>query len=337
MSLRVLFLRRQKMGGLATLSRLAAEGLEEFGIEAVIDDAEDWIPDKTGWMVDRKVTPLVKRAAQGFDLVHAWGYRASWACSEALYVRSPWIYSAYDMPSTTQAQLIDRLNAARRGLCSSRSLYDVLHAADAMSLEIVSPACDVLDEPLEQEVERQRLELPEDDFLIVAAGRSVPNRGFEALAEAMSGVLATHPEARLTLIITGPVSESLRTAVRSAPDRIQILPPQPSLAPWLAAANLTVVPSRRQSFSMAGAEAMSLGKPTLLRRTPGLDEMAVDGHSAFYFDSDEELADRICQIIESPISREAMKHSARSRTIDRFSKQELARRLAQIYRDVLDR
>ncbi len=137
--MRVLFIRRQKVGGIATYSDALARELENHGIEVVIDDAEDWIPNETGFATDRRVTKLVKKAAQGFDLVHAWGYRPAWACSEAFYLRSPWIFTAYDIPKTTNSQLIDRLNAARTGLCVTRAVKLKLEAADTINLELVPP------------------------------------------------------------------------------------------------------------------------------------------------------------------------------------------------------
>ena len=46
--MRVLILRRQEFGGIATYTNLLADALHDEDIEAIVDDAEDWIPNKKG-------------------------------------------------------------------------------------------------------------------------------------------------------------------------------------------------------------------------------------------------------------------------------------------------
>lgn len=334
--IRVLFVRRQKQGGMAAYASALAEGLDAFNIEAVIDDAEEWIPSKTGWMTDRQVSRSLKRAAQGFDLIHAFGYRTAWACSQAFYVRQPWVYTAYDMPKTTHPQLVDRLNAARRGLCSTRAVRDALSAAETLHLQVATPCTPPLPSRAQLE-DRPRLGLDKGDFVIFAAGRWAPERGLESLLRAFPDVLPQHPEARLVISAPGSLPDEARELVSAAPDRIEIIKPQPSLAPWMASADVVVIPSTRAGFSMTAAEAMTVGTPCLIRRVDGLSEMAADGESAFYYEEDDDLAGKLILLAEAPMTLEAVGRSAAVRAMQRFSQEQQAEDMARLFRDLLDR
>jgi glycosyltransferase involved in cell wall biosynthesis len=326
--LRVLFIRRQKTGGVATLTDAWSEALDDFGIEAVIDDTESWIPNETGWHVDRNVSKLVKRAAQGFDLVHAFGYRAAWACSEAFYVRQPWLFSAYDMPKTTHHQLMDRLNAARRGVCATRAIMEELAGADCLNLEVLNPGVRALPPAMDHLEAKRLIGLPHDAFVLFACGRE--DSGIGELAAALPEILESHPHVHLCLAVLG--DHGMRSG-----DLMTVMGKQPSLHPWMSAADLVVVPGRKQGFSMTALEAMSLGRPVLMRRSGGLGEMAVDGVSAFYVDEGDSLAGAVVRIVDAPIARETVGNAGRIRVEERFSVAESARRLADLYKDLVER
>lgn len=333
--MRILFIRRQHFGGIATYSNNLAAALNARGIEVVIDDAEGWIPKKTGWLNDRNVSKLVRKAAQGFDLVHAFGYRSAWACSEAFYVKFPWVYTAYDMPKTTHTHLIDRLNAGKRGLCSSRALQDKLTESEALHLHLTTPCIPTPDEMPDQVEERARLELPQEAFIILAAGNGDKASGIATLLESFPDVVQLQPSAFLVLVLTGDATEEIKQLIALNTGHIKVIKTQPSLLHWMACANLVVVPNRNASFSMIGAESMSVGTPVLFRRDGGLGEMASDGYSGWYFDEDEELTNRLSRIIDAPLALEAMKSACRVRAMDRFGADEAAEEIASIYRRIL--
>lgn len=328
--LRVLFIRRQKTGGMAALSEAWAEALDDLGIEAVIDDAESWIPNETGWQVDRSVTKSVRKAMQGFDLVHAFGYRTAWACSEALYVRQPWVYSAFDMPKTTHHQLVDRLNAARRGICPTRAVMEELTAADVLNLEVINPGIRPMPPATDHGEAKRLIGLPHDAFVLFACGRDLPENNLGDLVAALPQISEEHPHVHLCLAVHG--DHGLRSN-----HAMTIIGKQPSLHPWISAADLVVVPGRKLGFSMTALEAMTLKRPVLMRRGGGLGEMAVDGVSAFYVDAEDSLAAAIIRIIDAPIARETVANAGQIRAEERFDVAESARRLADLYRDLTER
>ncbi|MBL8065759.1 MAG: glycosyltransferase family 4 protein [Chthonomonadaceae bacterium] len=326
--MRVLALRRQTTGSAKTLLDGLVLALDQQGIELVVDDAGDWIPDRTGPSVDKEVSKLVKRAAQGFDMVHAWGYRAAWACSEAFYLRSPWVYTAYDIPKTTRSELIDRLGAAHRGLCSSATVKQVLDEEHTTNLEMIVPGVQAPNEWPTREQAREALGVREDTKLIVAMGQFVMQKGFDPLVEAMATVRSEVHGARLFLSGAGPEPPPVFQ------DGVDIKGPVPDVWAVLPAADLVVVPSLQAGFSLLGAEAMWTGAPVLFRRAGGLVDMADENINAFFFEHDHELGQKIVDILDMELTVESVARSGQLRSQARFKFERFARETAQVYREV---
>lgn len=334
--MRVLFLTRQRKGAVASVCQTLAEALDEFDVEAVIDDASSWIPDKTGWMVDRGVTKKLNNAARGFDIVHAWGYRSAWACSEAFYVRRPWVYTQLDPPRTTHPQLIDRLNAARQGFCSCRLIKEALVQAE--TLHVRTMGVPVLDPPRYDKLdEKRRLGLDPESKVLLASGSWGAEGGLSDAIGAIVDLQSMMPNVQLVLANLTGSREDVEAACMGAPLKIKVIGEQPSLLPWLAASDLCLVTKKRGGVSVTALEAMSLEVPVLARRDTGTDEIAVDGLSAFYYSEDYSLACRIQAILASDVTCEAVGRAGRTRIEDSHSASEIAGSLAARYKQILDR
>jgi glycosyltransferase involved in cell wall biosynthesis len=322
---RVVFLRRQKFGGIATYTELLAQALGGEGVEAVVDDTDDWIPNQTGPGIDREVSVRVRAAARGFDLVHAFGYRAAWACSEALG-KGAWVYTAHDMPKTTHRQLVTRLNEARRGVCSSSAVFRQLETAKAARLALVRPGVPTDRRLLDRAECRRQLGIESDTFLMVAAGRFCVEHSLETaiyVADALPYF------ARLFVSGQGECEPGLRNVAR---ERVTICTSPFSQQTAIAAADVVVVPSTVAGFSFTALEAMLQGVPVAMRRTGGLPEMATDHQTAFYFDSDEELLDLMNHLCHKRELLSEVGRAGRQRALAEFDIARTAREYAEVYR-----
>ncbi len=282
--MRVVALRRQRFGGVATLTSLLVEALDRVGVELVVDDADDWIPNETGGKIDRETSKRVRAAAQGFDLVHAFGYRAAWACSAA-FGNQRWVYTAHDMPKSVHPQLIERLNDARAGACSSQAVHMQLEAAGARRLEVVRPGLPTGRRVLDKKEARAMLGVFEDAFLLVVSGRFCKEHSIDT---AIHVTTALPHFARLYITGQGELESHLR---QIANERTVVTSEPFSQQTAIAAADMVIVPSTVAGHSYTAIEAMLQGTPVALRRTGGLAELADDHRTAFYFETDEELLD----------------------------------------------
>ena len=331
--IRALLLKRQPLGGIASLAEALAGELPNHGVHADIEEASGWIPNETDIRSCKEPSKRLKKIGLQYDLVHAFGYRAAWACSDAYREREAWVYTAYDEPKTTHRLLIDKLNDAQLGFCSSYHVRDVLSEAGASDLFV--RFCGVRPGFSSDTVEAAKQEGPS---VIGALGNLAPQHGFDALISAMEQVWAQLPEATLRLAGEGGQREELeeRAKASSKPGQVELLGHVESAAQFLAGCDLTVVPSRKAGFSMVAAESMALGLPVLLRAVGGLPEMVQDQHTGFLFETDEELGIRIAEILQMPITMSAVGNSAKLRASVVFSIASMAEASASRYRAILE-
>ena len=336
--MKVLFLLRQTVGGMATHARDMQNALAGKDIQVDIEDASIWIPNETGPRHDKSISKKLKQKSEGYDVVHAFGYRTAWACSAAFGHKEAWVYTAYDIPKTTHRVLISHLNDAQTGICASRAVYRALDEAIAIDLTTICPGVRPApeDKPDREEVRRE-LDLPSTAKVVGGFGRLIPERGFRQLVDAMGIVWAGFPEAVLAIGGDGPERTTLENAVKEThrPDQVRILGHMPDAWKFLAALDLCIVPSTRAGFSMVALEAMALGVPVMVRNAGGLTELVETDISGFVFRADEELGQHISEVLDLPLTLQTVGAAGRIRAAETFSLEPCVEGLVEIYRGIV--
>ena len=122
------------------------------------------------------------------------------------------------------------------------------------------------------------------DFLshrrIIAAGRLIPYKGFEAIINAFATLRARHPQWTLDIYGTGESREPMRELISQlgAEDAINIWEPTRALLDEMMVSSLHVSASKIESFGLTMAEAMSVGLPVLSHyRNTGSAYLLADG------------------------------------------------------------
>lgn len=106
---------------------------------------------------------------------------------------------------------------------------------------------------------------------LVAAGRFVREKGIDLLLGAMPGVLASFPQARLTLLGEGPLEEELKERARKLGVHESVIFAGLQQNPWryFRHANLVIVPSRLDGLPYVAVEALAVGTPIVATDCPG--------------------------------------------------------------------
>ncbi|MBI3874467.1 MAG: glycosyltransferase, partial [Verrucomicrobia bacterium] len=107
---------------------------------------------------------------------------------------------------------------------------------------------------------RQRLGLPETDFVFGVVGRFIPSKRHVALIEAFTEASRTFPQARLLVVgsggtESGKISEQIRAS--AAAERIHLTGFQEDPRPFYRAMDLLVAPSVHEGLSNVVLEAMA--------------------------------------------------------------------------------
>lgn len=114
---------------------------------------------------------------------------------------------------------------------------------------------------------------------LVAAGRLSVEKGFDVLLEAVAVAVGEGADLQLDLIGSGPEHDRLAALAAPLADRVRLIPAQPREVLWqhMDAAQVLVVPSRREGLGLVALEAIARGRPVIASRAGGLVEVVHDG------------------------------------------------------------
>ena len=195
--------------------------------------------------------------------------------------------------------------------------------------------------PGEYEIVPNGVLIPEDveaggrEHRLVFAGRQEPRKGLQVLLRAWPEI-RRRTGARLRIAGADPLAvRLLLTRLRVSDDGIDVLGflSQEDLSMELASAKALVAPSLGgESFGMVLTRAFACATPVVASDIPGYrDVMTPETAIGVPPDDPEALADAIDELLADESHREQLGEAARQLAIDRYSWQDIARRLERIY------
>ena len=107
------------------------------------------------------------------------------------------------------------------------------------------------------------------------------------------------------------------------------------LAELISSAEVMVVPSRYEGFSLPAVEALACGTPLVASAAGALPEVVGDAGVLVTPGDVEELVREIGRLLDDPAERDRLSSVARARALDRYSWVAVARQTAEAYEDVI--
>ena len=164
-------------------------------------------------------------------------------------------------------------------------------------------------------------------FNVAVIGRITAQKNQRAVVQAVRELPATDRRWRVWLIgddhLQPKLAAELRNEIRSAGlDEVQLLPPQPNIAPLIARMDAVLVPSLHEGFPNVALEAMALGVPVIASAVGELPHMLENGVSGLILDDvrPQTIARALVQLAgEPPERRRAMAERARARVQTHYS------------------
>jgi glycosyltransferase involved in cell wall biosynthesis len=182
---------------------------------------------------------------------------------------------------------------------------------------------------------RQAARVPGRIIAVASADSAI--KGVGTLLRAV-GKLATDRDVHLVIVgKPAPATERL-AAQLSLADRITFTHglDDEAFSALLASAEIAVVPSLYEGFSLPACEHMASGTPLVASRTGALPEVTGDAAVLVTPGEDEELAAVLRRLHDSPAERAALADLALDRARERFAWSAVARATAEQYRDVME-
>jgi len=186
---------------------------------------------------------------------------------------------------------------------------------------------------------RSRWGVEDDQFLIGAVGRFVPQKNLGALLRILVKLRERQRCPRLMLVGEGPERDTVDAQVRRLGLENQVIFTgwQPLARDLMPAFDLFVLPSLEENFPYAVLEAMAAGRPVITFDTGALAEIVVDGVTGFLVRASDEaaMADAIARLMADTNLAEALGRAGRDRVQKRFSTAVMAAQLGGLYLTLL--
>ncbi|HEX2021348.1 MAG TPA: glycosyltransferase family 4 protein [Candidatus Thermoplasmatota archaeon] len=170
-------------------------------------------------------------------------------------------------------------------------------------------------------------------------GRLTHHKGVEEFVRAAA---STGPDVAHVVVGDGPRRAALEAeARRVAPGRVLFVGrvPAEELPAWYRAADVGVLPStsRLEAFGIAALECMASGRPVVVSRMPGVEEVVEDGVTGLHADPLDagDLAAKIVRIARDRELAAAMGKAARARVEERYATEHVVDAIEAVYRRVL--
>lgn len=195
--------------------------------------------------------------------------------------------------------------------------------------------------PPKEELKKLYPEL-QDEKVVLFLGRIHPKKGLDILARAFGKIARDRKDVHL--LIVGPDEGGYRREVEKmlAPQNViekttftGMLTGKEKLAA-LSLADIFVLPSYSEGFSMAILEALACGLPTIITRQCHFPEVA-QAKAGIVIDPDPvQLAEALLRLLDDPELREEMGNNGRRLVMEKFTWDRIADQMIELYQRVLE-
>lgn len=178
--------------------------------------------------------------------------------------------------------------------------------------------------------------------IIFCAARNMDTtKGIDVLAEAASIMLNSWPDGlgvekpHFFVAGSGPEKSILEDYARS--EGIErdfvIVGYAPLIAPWYAACDVTVMPSRAEAAAVVALEAMSHNKPVIASSVGGIPEVVIDGETGILVEPDDPhaLAEAIKSLITNPELAKQYGEAGGRRVREHFTEEQMVRSYIDLF------
>ena len=184
--------------------------------------------------------------------------------------------------------------------------------------------------------------LPIDAPRILCVGRLEPNKNFTLVIQAFALLVKRFSHARLTIIGVGSLRSILEQQAASLDleDKVKFpgrVPPG-TIPEWINQANMVVVSSYLEGFSLVALEAAQMARPVIATRIPAVTEVVLHEKTGLIVDHDDPqgLADAMTCIFTHPERAKQMGEAGRIRAKTVFTLEPCVEAYDRLYHQLFE-
>lgn len=177
-------------------------------------------------------------------------------------------------------------------------------------------------------------DLAGDGPLLVTVARLVPQKGLDVLLEALAHI---PPPTRLAIAGEGVLRPQLQSQIQrlGLAGRARLLGARADIPAVLAAATLSVLPSRWEGFGLVLLEAMAAGRPIIASQVSAIPEVLGEAGVLVAPDDPAALAAAITALLADAPGRAALAEAGRARLAAHFAPGSMITATEKLYRETL--
>lgn len=178
------------------------------------------------------------------------------------------------------------------------------------------------------------LAMDADVPIVLFVGRLTADKGPDALIGALD--LLRLERFRLQLLVLGNQDEEdstrYRERLQTSPTPVRVLDSVTDVRPYIAAADLLVLPTRREGMPNVVLEAAAMGVPCVTTTATGAVDSVMDDETGILVPPDDprSLATAMRRLLTDPELRQRMGESARARVVRLFEPDDVAKAVVDI-------
>ncbi|WP_327413141.1 glycosyltransferase family 4 protein [Streptomyces sp. NBC_01233] len=294
---------------------------------------------------------VLRAACAGADVVHAHGVRAGMRAALAIRGRRVPLVVSWHGDGPTAAGALGRLSrmlerhvarAAAVVLGASSDLVDLARlrgARDARLAPVAVPAGpDGPDGRGAADPDKVRAELGAVGRpLLITVGSLVPHRGYSLLLDAAREWRTLDPAPLLVVAGEGPLRAELSRRIEAEGLPVRLLGRRRDAAQLLAAADLAVLPSRREARALLAQEALRVGVPLVATAVGGVPELVGEGAVLVPPGDAEALAAAVTGLLADPARRAALADAGRVQAATWPSEDDTVAQVLSVYDELMER
>ena len=200
--------------------------------------------------------------------------------------------------------------------------------------------------PKSVSVVQKEMQVNKDDFVVGMVGDVIPRKGHQYLFEAIEQIVAAVPNFKLVLV--GRFSQNQPYVKRlenlqnqpALRNRVKWLGLRDNVQDFMAAFDLTVMPSLEEPLGLVALESLATGTPVVASNVGGLPEIVKPndtGTIGVLQKIPSELARAVIAMAQDPAMRQRLGENGRQLVQENFSPEVLTRQVEIVFEQVVKR